>query len=254
MSNPFAIEHIVYLWKTEDGTPYYISKCRSDSQAPFTAKSNCEPPTNPECIEIKYRSTNEQAVIEVLDTLQYQIGLVAAAPGFGTLKNRVSQNPRSLLERGSSHAQPVEVWSVAGDLISMFPSLGVASYHLGVKRQNASACLAGKIYQTGGYVFTNVGEGFRENSLWRGRSTLTPVSGYDPEGALFHFESLRAASKHVSPGNSAVGRIRNSISSPHTDKKTVNGWIFFDADGVLPEYSDVKKKKPRGRSGSKKKE
>ena len=251
MTSPFTLEWIVYLWRTEDGTPYYIGKCRSNSDAPYLDKSNCEAPTNRELIEVKFRSTNEDAVIDALDLLQYQIGLKEAAPGFGTLRNRVNQNPRALLERGSAHAQPVEVWSVSGDLVGKFPSLGSAAYHLGVKRQNASSALAGKLYQTGGYVFTHPSEGFRENPKWRGRATLTPVSGYDPEGALFHFESLRAASKHVSPGNSAVGRIRTSISSPVTSKSTVNGWIFFEcSNGVLPDYSAVKIKRNRKQSGA----
>ena len=44
--------YIVYAWRDKDQEPYFVSKCRSDSDAPYKDKKNILAPSDPSHIVV----------------------------------------------------------------------------------------------------------------------------------------------------------------------------------------------------------
>ena len=76
---------IVYAWRDKDQEPYFVSKCRADSDARFKDKKNILAPSDPERIVILKEFEDEMASLDFLDRLTYELGF--EADGSGTLQN-----------------------------------------------------------------------------------------------------------------------------------------------------------------------
>ena len=77
--------YIVYAWHDKDQEPYFVSECRSDSDAPFKDKKNILAPSDPSRIVVLKEFENEMDALDYLDQLTYELGF--EADGSGTLQN-----------------------------------------------------------------------------------------------------------------------------------------------------------------------
>lgn len=237
---------IIYAWLREDGEPYYLSKCRKHSPAPYQprASETLQPPPRNR-IKTLFESTDEQEVLQKLDELLYELGLEEAAPGFGKLKNSIRHSPLALREKSHGQTTPVTVYKLDGSKVGDFKSCGDAAYSLNLKKGSVSMVLQGKNYHHKGFVITHQGSPFRKRQEGKRYWKSVGVVGFDVEGNQQNFESIPDAALEITGDRSKTSNIWGSVYSPTDAKRTYKGWVFFDAAEV-PKYSEVKRLR-RGR-------
>jgi hypothetical protein len=239
--------YVVYAWYDENNVPYYVSKCRKGSTAMTrTRKSGLKAPADRKNIRVLFESFDEEEVLNRLDELQYEIGLADAAPGFGTLKNSISTSPAALRDRIGPSAIPVDVYTTDGEFRGSFPAVGVACSTLGLNQGNASGVLSGRLRQTGGYILTRRGQPIRGTVDWKPVERNQSVIAYDPKGQKHTFDCLADAADKIYNCRRGTSGIRRSLDTPHTNKSTALGWVFFKEDDEIPPYKEIVKRR-RGR-------
>lgn len=159
---------VIYGWFNEDSECYWISKCRSSSKAPYKKRpaARIQPPEDRTLIKILFRSNDEEEVLEKLDRLQFELGLVDSGSG-GSLRNSIKHNPKALRETRNGRAIPVDVYDLKGNKLGSFSSVGDSIECLDLNQGNAYRCLYGDIWQHRGYVITYKNEGFRTKKFDR---------------------------------------------------------------------------------------
>ena len=147
-NNQYEITYQVYAWLKEDGEPYYVSKCRLGSNAPYTPRkhNDMNPPTDRRFIRTLFTTKDEEEALDKLDELQYELGLIDATDGAGSLRNSINHSPKALRERSNSKKVPVDVYKVNGDKVGTFKSVGDAVHCLGLNKGNALGALHGRFW------------------------------------------------------------------------------------------------------------
>ena len=151
--------YIVYAWRDKDQEPYFVSKCRSDSDALYKDKKNILAPSDASRIVVLKEFADEMDSLDFLDRLTYELGF--EADGSGTLQN--SWISPYHLRVGKKCAQPVTVYrredeSFVGD----FESVVSACKALRINMTSGYSCLADVHYAgQGKYRFLPQGEPYR---------------------------------------------------------------------------------------------
>ena len=230
---------IIYCWYDNDGVPYFLSKCRSSSKAPYKKRpeSRIQAPENRSQIRILFASTNEDEVIQKYDELQYTIGLVDAGSG-GTLRNSIKHNPKALRETRNGRAIPIDVYDLKGKMVGKFASVGDAIECLDLNAGNAFSALYGDLWSHCGYVITYRGEGFRSKPYKREMWNTKKLWAYSPEGVPYKFHNMSEAAETIYGDKKQRASLYSSIRSPETNKRRAKGWMVFDYED-LPQFSDI---------------
>jgi len=97
---------IIYACRAKDQETYFVSKCRSDSDAPYKDKKNILAPSDPSRIVALKEFEDEMDSLDYLDRLTYELGF--EADGSGTLQN--SWISPYHLRVGKKCTQPVTVY------------------------------------------------------------------------------------------------------------------------------------------------
>lgn len=241
-----AMQWQVYAWLDEEGTPFYISKCRVGSPAPYQPRAHggLQPPPRNRVVTL-FKSTDEEEVLKKLDYLHYELGLEEAAPGLGTLKNSIRHAPNALRETGHSQTTPVTVYKVNGEKVGDFRSCGEACYTLNLKKGSVSKVLHEQFYSHRGYVIQYLNEPFRKRKSGKRYWKAESCCGYDPDGKLHHFDDVPSAAVAVTNNRQNISHLWGSIKSPTENKKRHHGWVFF-AGNEAPPFEEVTFRK-RGR-------
>ena len=131
--------YIVYAWRDKDQEPYFVSKCRSDSDAPYKDKKNILAPSDPSRIVVLKEFEDEMDSLDYFDRLTYELGF--EADGSGTLQNSMISPYH--LRTGKKCAQPVTVYRREDEsFIGDFESVASAFKALRINMTAGYSCLA----------------------------------------------------------------------------------------------------------------
>ncbi len=239
----YRITYIVYAWLLEDGTPYYLSKCRDGSEAPYkTRMGGLQPPADRNNIKILLKTENEKHALEFLDKSQYTIGLADATGGVMPLRNSIHQSPRALGDKPHPNKTPVTVFTTEGEKVGNFDSIGDACHCLKLNKGNARQVLIGNFWQTEGYCIVERGKHFKERKgtcakrrLWSKRQ----INAYDGEGNLHTFVSIADAAETIFQNRKKTSGIQKSLKSEVKWKSRIKGWCFFE-EGKTPLLQEIR--------------
>ncbi len=238
----YLIEYQIYAWLDENYEPYYLSKCRTGSTAPYKkrAGTDIQPPDDKARIKTLFKGTDERELIEKLDELHYELGLKDATDGWGKLENKITHSPKALRERSHSKKVEVDVYKVDGEKVGTFRSIGDAVHCLKLNKGNATGALHGRFYQTQGYCILYKNEKFRKRkkgarkTFWTKRKLLA----FDAYGTQTLFECIADAAEALTGDRKKTNGIRTSLVSPLTDKKSSKGYVFFEQDSGV-EFDEI---------------
>jgi hypothetical protein len=238
----YNIQWMIYCWIGENEEPYYISKCRTESTAPFKCHNGMSPPADKNKIKTLFKSYHEGEVLDKLDKLIYELGIKdTMQDGEGMLKNSIKHSPYALKERSNGTKIPVDVYAIDGKKVGSYASLGDAVHVLGLNKGNAHSCLQGKFWQTRGYVITFKGEKFRKRPkngrkrLWKRRKLVA----YDSDGCLHFFPSVADAAESLMGSRKKTNSVQRSLISTVDNKHSTKGLCFFE-ESDYPKFDEIK--------------